>query len=232
MRTLPSLAVLTVALAAVILAPAVAASAHDGLESATPAADSSITADPGAVTLGFSDQLLALGADTNGFALQVVDADGLHFESGCVAISGAQLTSPMALGGAGSYVVLWQVVSSDGHPTSGQYEFDYEPTSLEGAADGLTDAPVCGDAWAGEPDGDPTPTATSDASVVPAPTSTSGAAAAGVTDAPDATSVPRENAAMALPWPVAVLIVVVGIGVLAAIIVLVVRRMRGGGYGQ
>jgi len=231
-RTLPSLAALTVILAAAVFAPAAAASAHDGLETANPAADSSITTDPGVVTLGFSDQLLTIGADTSGFALQVIDDEGLHHESGCVAISDAQLTTPIALGGAGGYLVLWQVVSSDGHPTSGQYQFDYEPTSLEGAADGLTDAPVCGEAWAGEPDGAPTPTPTGEATAAPTPTDTAAAGAAEVTEAPDATSVPSGNAAAALPWPVVVLIVIAGLGVLAAIVVLVVRRMRGGGYGE
>jgi len=230
-RTLPSLAALTLVVAAAVFAPAAVASAHDGLETANPAADSSITTDPGTVTLGFSDQLLTIGSDTSGFALQVVDDDGLHYESGCVAISGVQLTAPIALGGAGGYLVLWQVVSSDGHPTSGQYRFDYEPTSLDGAADGLTDAPVCGEAWAAEPDGVPTPTPTGEVSASPTATSTTAAGTADVSAAPDATSVPGDNAAAALPWPVVVLIVIAGLGVLAAIIVLAVRRMRGGGYG-
>ncbi len=225
---------LTALVGLAVLGPVSAASAHDGLESANPAADSSITADPGTVALSFSDQLLTLGEDTSGFALQVVDAEGLHYESGCVAIAGAQLTAPIALGGAGSYVVLWQVVSSDGHPTSGQYEFDFEPASLDGAADGLTDPPVCGEAWAGEPDGAPTPSA-APAAETPTPTpaaSSAAAEAADVTSAPDQTTVPASDSAAALPWPVIVLVVILGLGVLAAIVVLVIRRMRGGDYGQ
>ncbi|GAA2236686.1 copper resistance protein CopC [Herbiconiux moechotypicola] len=217
--------------------PATAALAHDDLASSSPAADSSITADPGVVTLDFTETLLTVGGtpdggSPDGFAIQVVDPEGMHYESGCVTVQDAQSSTPVALGDAGGYVVLWQVVSSDGHPTSGQFEFDYEPTTLDGAADGLTNAPVCGDAWAGDPDGTPTPTA------APAtPTETAAepeATASPTTDSaagdPTGTAVPLV-AGGALPWPVVVLVALVGAGLIASIIVLVLRRQRGG-FGQ
>ena len=207
-----------------------AASAHDALESSSPAAGDSLTSDPGLVTLTFSDELVTIGDDTGGFAVQVVDSEGLHYESGCVAVQGTSIDTPIALGLAGGYVVLWQVVSSDGHPTSGQYEFDYEPPTLDGAHDGLTDPPACGEPWAGEPNGTPTPTPSS---VAPAPVATASTpvpfatsdAALAATDAPTPASAP------AVPWPIAVLLGVVGLGVIVAIVVLVLRRSRGGGYG-
>ncbi|WP_291049311.1 copper resistance protein CopC [Herbiconiux sp.] len=223
--------------ALVVAGPMLSVSAHDALDSSAPAADSSITADPGAVTLGFSEDLISLGSSTDGFAIQVVDPEGLHHESGCVSIAGAQVSAPIALGDAGGYVVLWQVVSSDGHPTSGQYQFDYEPTSLDGAADGLTDAPVCGEAWAGAPDGaSPTPAASPSAtSTAPAPLPTATADASGGADSPVAatqTAVPVTDNASSLPWPIVVLIVVAGLGALAAIVLLVIRRGRSGGFKQ
>ncbi|MDO9396675.1 MAG: copper resistance protein CopC, partial [Herbiconiux sp.] len=161
-RTASLLAVGALALAASLF-PAASASAHDGLASSTPADGDTLTADPGSVALTFTDELLTVGGTTDGFAIQVTDPEGLHYESGCVTISGSDASTPIALGDAGGYVVQWQVVSSDGHPTSGQYEFDYEPASPDGR-EGLTQAPVCGDAWAGLPDGTPTaaPTATPD----------------------------------------------------------------------
>ncbi|WP_440711208.1 copper resistance protein CopC [Herbiconiux sp. YIM B11900] len=230
-----ALGTLIAAGALALAGPAASASAHDGLESSDPAADSSITTDPGAITLGYSDDLLALGSSTGGFALQVIDSEGLHYESGCVGLAGAQLSAPIALGDAGGYVVLWQVVSSDGHPTSGQYDFDYEPVSADGAAEGLTDAPVCGEAWAGAPDGTtpaPTPVASPSASAG-LPTATADASAGA--DAPVSatqTAVPVTDDASSLPWPVVVLIVIAGLGALAAIVLLVIRRGRSGGYGQ
>ncbi|WP_066040409.1 copper resistance CopC family protein [Herbiconiux solani] len=238
LRTPIALAATAVA-ALALLAPALAASAHDSLSGSTPAADASITADPGAVSLQFSDDLLAIGSDTNGFAVEVVDSEGMHYESGCVTIDGTSVSAPVALGDAGGYVVLWQVVSSDGHPTSGQYDFDYEPTDLFGAGEGLTSSPVCGDAWAGAPDGATTPAAT--------PATANLATTTPATPAPDAaaadeTTLATETAgpvtgdlqtpAEGLPWPVVVLLALVGAGVLAAIVVLVIRRGRnGGGYG-
>ncbi|WP_382304934.1 copper resistance protein CopC [Herbiconiux sp. UC225_62] len=207
-----------------------AASAHDALESSSPAAGDSLTTDPGSVTLTFSDELLTLGDDTGGFAIQVVDSDGLHYESGCVTIEGSTVGTPIALGVASGYVVSWQVVSSDGHSTSGQYEFDYEPTTLDGAHDGLTNPPVCGEAWAGEPDGTPTPTPEAGA---PAPIATASTPVPTVdsADVSETTDAPSPASASVVPWPVAVLLGVVGLGVIAAIVVLVLRRSRGGGYG-
>lgn len=217
--------------------PIASASAHDSLESSDPAADSSITADPGTVTLAFNDDLLSLGTSSDGFAIQVVDSEGLHYESGCVSIAGAQTTAPVALGDAGGYVVLWQVVSSDGHPTSGQYEFDYEPTSLDGAADGLTDPPVCGEAWAGAPDGTsptpaaPTPSASGAPSALPTATADTSVGADSTVSATQ-TAVPASEDGSSIPWPIVVLIVVAGLGALAAIVLLVIRRGRSGGFGQ
>jgi methionine-rich copper-binding protein CopC len=218
--------------ALLVIGSAGSASAHDALESSSPAAGDSLTTDPGSVTLTFSDELMTLGDDTGGFAIQVIDSEGLHYESGCVTINGSTVDTPIALGLTSGYVVAWQVVSSDGHSTSGQYEFDYEPATLDGAHDGLTNSPACGEPWAGEPDGTPTPgpTATAPAPVAtastPVPTVASTEAALTETDAPSPASAP------VVPWPIAVLLGLVGLGVIAAIVVLVVRRGRGGGYGE
>ncbi|MCS5715267.1 copper resistance protein CopC [Herbiconiux sp. CPCC 205716] len=221
-----------------------AVSAHDVLASAAPGDGDSITADPGSVVLGFSDELLLQpGGTTDGFAVQIVDSEGLHYESGCVTLDGTSVSAPIALGGAGGYQVLWQVVSSDGHPTSGQYGFDYEPPSLEGAHDGLTNAPTCGAPWAGEPDGTPVATtpATGSAPVGAAPVEPAPA-----TDAPADAEAPTtlqatetagpvsgelQQPGALLPWPVIVLIVLAGLGAIAAIVVLTLRRSRGGGFG-
>jgi methionine-rich copper-binding protein CopC len=225
----------TIALAlALALVPAAGASAHDALESSAPAAGESITTDPGTLSLTYSDTLMAIGETTDGFAVQVTDAEGMHYESGCVAIADSSVTTPIALGDAGGYTVTWQVVSSDGHPTSGQYEFDYSPATLDGAHDGLTDPAVCGEPWAGEPDSAPADEPTTAAS--PAPVDEAGSAATPTpaaetsdSDSSSASAVDADLSAAALPGWAVVLIVLAGLGVLAAIVVLVLRRMRAGG---
>ncbi|MCS5734222.1 copper resistance CopC family protein [Herbiconiux daphne] len=235
---LGALIVLGAATLAVVV-PTGAASAHDDVVSSNPAADSSIDSDPGVVTLDFSEALYTSGQNPDGFAAQVIDSEGLHYESGCVAVDGAQLTAPVALGDAGAYVVVWRVASNDGHPTSGQFEFDYEPASLDGAHDGLTDAPVCGQAWAGEPDGAPTPTA-APAAPTPAATSTETTDSGGTTvqqtftatETAAAVGGELQNPAAGLPVPVIVLLGVVGLGAIVAIVLIAVRRSRSGGYGE
>jgi copper resistance protein C len=103
----------------------VAASAHDVLIAADPASgDTVATLD--AVTLTFNaDPLGGDGADV----IQVTGPDGRHYETACPTLTGPEVSAPVALGPAGSYKVVWRIVSSDGHPVSGDYTFTYAPES-------------------------------------------------------------------------------------------------------
>jgi len=115
-------AALTVA-AAAVLASAAPASAHDALVSSSPAADSTLTAAPAEVVLTFSNDLLAFD-ENGGTALTVVDASGDDWVDGEPAVSADTVTVPLGEGMPnGAYTVTWQVVSSDGHPTSGEFAF-------------------------------------------------------------------------------------------------------------
>nr|WP_316303140.1 copper resistance protein CopC [Clavibacter michiganensis] len=132
------------------LIPAGAASAHDRLVGSTPAADATVTDEPGTIALDFSEELLALDAQASGFAIQVVNAsDGSFHEDGCVAVDGSTATTRIALGTAGTYQVTWRAVSSDSHPIDGTYSFTYAPTGDTTGTPAITSAPACGDAWAG-----------------------------------------------------------------------------------
>jgi methionine-rich copper-binding protein CopC len=105
------------------LAVAAPASAHDELVSSTPAADAQLTAAPAEVALTFSNQLLSLD-ENSGTAMTVVDESGDDWVDGAPVVSADTVTVPLAEGMPnGAYVVTWQVVSSDGHPTSGEYSF-------------------------------------------------------------------------------------------------------------
>jgi methionine-rich copper-binding protein CopC len=202
------------------LIPAGAASAHDRLVGSTPAADATVTDEPGTIALDFSEELLALDAQASGFAIQVVNAsDGSFHEDGCIAVDGSTATTRIALGTAGTYQVTWRAVSSDSHPIDGTYSFTYAPTGDTTGAPAILAAPACGDAWAGsaatatpEPEG--TMTTQGTGSAAPAPTS----------DARSGASVPLAETAETTPVWVFLLIGLVILGAAVLVVVGVVRR--------
>lgn len=124
-------------------AVATPASAHNYLVSTSPAADSTVSEQPGTLVLTTNDDLLVLGNDGAAAALRVVGPDGLYYGDGCVSVVGPEATMPLELGPAGAYEVTWQVVSTDGHPVSGQYAFEWAPAEGVALAKGSTSRPDC-----------------------------------------------------------------------------------------
>ncbi|WP_210479389.1 copper resistance CopC family protein [Naasia sp. SYSU D00948] len=130
---------------ALALGAPTAAAAHDSLTGSSPSAESTVeTVDE--IELTFSNVLLELGANQRSTAIQVRQ-DDRYFETGCPVLSDRTVSAPVALGGAGDYEVIWQVVSSDGHPTSGTYTFTYAPAEGTPAAEGSA-SPACSKAAA------------------------------------------------------------------------------------
>ncbi|MWV57530.1 copper resistance CopC family protein [Rathayibacter sp. VKM Ac-2754] len=125
------------------VAVATPASAHNYLVSSTPAADSTVTEQPETLSLTTNDDLLVLGTDGSAAALRVVGPDGLFYGDGCVTVRGPEASMPLELGAAGSYEVTWQVVSTDGHPVSGEYSFDWQPGAGVALAEGSESVPDC-----------------------------------------------------------------------------------------
>ncbi|MFS0735116.1 copper resistance CopC family protein [Microbacterium sp. 1P10UB] len=123
----------------VVFAGAQAASAHDSLIAASPASGDTVTA-LSQVELTFSENLLDLGA---GNIVEITGPDGRYYETDCVALAGPTLTTPVALGPAGTYEVVWRAVSSDGHPVSDTYSFEYTPAAGAAVSAGSA-TPVCG----------------------------------------------------------------------------------------
>ncbi|MBF4461950.1 MULTISPECIES: copper resistance CopC family protein [unclassified Rathayibacter] len=131
------------AAALLVLGAAGPAAAHDSLLETVPAAGESTSA-VSEISLTFTDNLLNLGGESNAFAIQVIGPDGRHYSDGCTTLIGPTITAPAALGGAGEYEVLWQVVSADGHPISETYTFDYAPADGTPSSDGASSVPACG----------------------------------------------------------------------------------------
>lgn len=112
--------VLALAAAAALLAAASGAQAHAHLVSATPAADADVAA-PKSLRLTFSEKL-----EPKFSSVDLMKADGKPVAvKPSVAAKDrktitAALVAPLA---PGSYMVMWHVVSADGHRMKGDYSF-------------------------------------------------------------------------------------------------------------
>jgi methionine-rich copper-binding protein CopC len=157
--------------AGALLLVAAPASAHSQLVSSTPAADETVTTLPPQFSVTMNEDLLDLAGDGTGFGIQVTDAAGRFYGDGCVTIAGPTLTMGASLGGPGSYRLVYQVVSDDGHPVSAEFAFTW---TGEATGPGSDTPPVCGQAvttfpampTAG-PTPEPTPSPTQSATAEP-----------------------------------------------------------------
>ncbi|UWF77454.1 MULTISPECIES: copper resistance CopC family protein [Microbacterium] len=136
---LAGLAVATVA----VLAVAGPASAHDELVSSDPADGQQLTAAPEQLVLTYSNSLLALEGENSGTAVVVTDEAGREWADGAPVVQAETVTVPLRQGMAdGAYRVAWQVVSSDGHPISGEFGFTVASATPETAAPAETTEPA------------------------------------------------------------------------------------------
>ena len=132
-----------------LLGPATPAEAHTYLVSSTPAAGATLTALPDVFEVTTNEPLLtSLGL--GGFALDVVDAEGLHYGEGCVTVDGTTMSSAVQLGAPGEYTLIWQVVATDSHTVSEEFTFEWAPEDGSGAASGSATAARCSYASGGE----------------------------------------------------------------------------------
>ncbi|WP_203579207.1 copper resistance CopC family protein [Microbacterium hibisci] len=197
LRALALVAAFLLALAG-LLAWSAPAHAHDELIGSDPAAGSTAASLPAQLTLTFSGEI----ADDEGASVvEVTDAGGTALTGGTPTVRDNVLTQPLAGEASGAVKVLWKVVSSDGHPISGEFSFTVEgapaPTPTE------TSTPT------------PTETAAPTETASPEPTPT-------VTD-----SVPSDSAdtASGAVWPW-VVFGIIGLGVVGAVVYLLVSRSR------
>jgi len=155
-RPVSAVAVL-IAAAALALVPAWGASAHSAVVDSTPSEGETLTELPDTFSITANEALLDVTGEGSGFALQIIDADGLHYEQSCPVVDGEELSTPAALGEAGDYELRYQFVSTDGHAVSGSIPFEWAPSGAVEASTG-TAASACGGAPS-ETDVDSTPPA-------------------------------------------------------------------------
>lgn len=113
------------AAAALMAAGASSAAAHDELIGTDPAADSTLDASPSQLTLTFSANI---ASDAGASEVQVTDAAGTAL-AGEPSAQDNVLTVPLTADASGAVTVLWKVVSSDGHPISGEFGFTVTPST-------------------------------------------------------------------------------------------------------
>ncbi|MFI5283629.1 MAG: copper resistance protein CopC [Candidatus Dormibacterales bacterium] len=94
-----------------------AALAHAQLLESDPAPNAVLPTVPAAVTLIFTEPVTPAGAGLN-----VYDPSG-HQVAGPVTTRGSVLTAPVASSRPGTYVVSWQVLAADTHPSRGAFAF-------------------------------------------------------------------------------------------------------------
>ncbi|MGG8094219.1 CopC domain-containing protein YobA [Klebsiella aerogenes] len=96
--------------------------AHAHLQQQIPAADSTVSVSPQALTLTFSEgvELSFSGVTLSGPQNKPVATGKLARSDGNKAQLTLPVNEPLA---AGEYTVEWHVVSVDGHKTKGQYHF-------------------------------------------------------------------------------------------------------------
>ncbi len=131
------------------LAPASAALAHSDLQSTSPLAGETVEAGRIDVTLKFNEEILT--GEGSGAVISVTgpfEGESVEHSDGCVdAIRGSLVVEGVSLDEAGTYEVNWRVVSADGHPIEGIYDFTVvNTTGYEAAGVG-----ICEDSLLGEP---------------------------------------------------------------------------------
>ncbi|WP_217184349.1 copper resistance protein CopC [Streptomyces sp. AC495_CC817] len=126
--TVPIALAATLLTAFLILFAPLSASAHDALLTSSPEADSTVETLPGELTLTFSNKLIDGAGATE---VVVTDAEGTTVTDGAATVNGAVVTQPLvAEAAAGAYHVIWKIVSSDGHPTSGEFDFTVSTSTI------------------------------------------------------------------------------------------------------
>jgi len=130
------IATFAAALTVLVALPAAMASAHAILNSSTPAPSSVLPESPPAIELNFNETVEASFG-----SIHLYDANEKRVEIGKAVRNSAipsQVTAPLPQLPNGTYVVVWRVVSADGHPVSGAFPFEIGTTSSGKANDLLT----------------------------------------------------------------------------------------------
>jgi len=129
---------LALAVAFTLTGVAAPASAHDSVLSTTPSDAEHLDTAPETVSMRFTDDIMQLGA-----VMLVVDGSKTDWAKGLPTLDGP--TATLALDPDlpdGAYQARWRVVSADGHPISGTFDFTVGDVSAAPAPTANAGAPA------------------------------------------------------------------------------------------
>lgn len=143
MRRALAAGIIILAACGAMLSASAPAQAHNYLTQSTPKTGETLTVLPEKFSVTTDDILLNIGKGA-GFALQVRDSQGLYYGDGCIAVDGSEMSTAAALGAPGKYEVIWQVISTDGHPVANTFDFTWSPSSSDAVvSNGSKKVPDC-----------------------------------------------------------------------------------------
>ncbi|MBX3100183.1 MAG: copper resistance protein CopC [Salinibacterium sp.] len=131
-----------------VLGFAAPAQAHNYLVSSTPSEGQTLTELPTEFSVTTNGPLLTIEGSITGFGLEIKGADGLYYGDGCVTVLGASISEKAALGPAGDYTMVWQLISEDGHTVSGEVNFSWAPDATFQPSEGTSAPATCGNSTA------------------------------------------------------------------------------------
>jgi copper transport protein len=111
----------------------VSALAHASLVAADPSPGAVLAAPPAAITLRFSEAVTGAGP-----GISVVAPSGRPVGGGSVRVAGTTMSTPFHPAGDGTYLVRWQVIAADTHPSRGQLTFSVGHASTAPTGDDLS----------------------------------------------------------------------------------------------
>jgi copper transport protein len=117
--------------------PVQAQQLHASLLRSEPVAGSVLASPPSAVCLWFSEIAQPVGQ-----SIVVLSPTGTPIQDGALSIHGTQLCIPVKISTAGTYLVDWQVISQDTHPSSGAFIFSVRRASGPWANSGQSAADI------------------------------------------------------------------------------------------
>jgi len=120
------------------------AQAHNAVDWRTPAPGTTLTESPVAISISTDGDLLDLGGNSRGFGIALMDESGLYYGDGCVSVSEHAIQASVTFGEPGTYSIVYQFVSADGHSLSDSYEVTFAPVSNHTPAQGFSTPPECG----------------------------------------------------------------------------------------
>ncbi|WP_166442287.1 copper resistance CopC family protein [Nakamurella flava] len=195
-----------------------AAAAHDTIESSNPADGATVATVPASVTLTFDEQPQDFSP-----VIQVTGPDGADWADGTPTVSGTDVSVPVKAGApAGAYQVAYRIVSSDGHPVTGELSFTAEAAAAGSAP--VSSAPVSSAPVSSAP---VSSTATSSTPAASTPSSSAAPSSSAPSSALVSPAANASDSGSGVPaWLIVVIVLVIAAG--GAVVAVLVRRARGG----